>query len=66
VLTTAAGFETYVSHLSGPRRTGFDGIKVVIDCANGAASLTAPETLRRLGAEVDHDRFQPGRAEHHT
>jgi phosphoglucosamine mutase len=46
------GFETYVSHLvrSAPNR--FDGLKVVIDCANGAASLTAPEALRRLGAEV--------------
>lgn len=46
------GFETYVSHLvrSSPNR--FDGLKVVIDCANGAASKTAPEALRRLGAEV--------------
>ncbi|HET6738872.1 MAG TPA: phosphoglucosamine mutase [Kribbella sp.] len=46
------GFETYVSHLvrSAPNR--FDGLKVVIDCANGAASETAPEALRRLGAEV--------------
>jgi phosphoglucosamine mutase len=46
------GFETYVSHLvrSAPNR--FDGLKVVIDCANGAASATAPEALRRLGAEV--------------
>ncbi|TDW17062.1 phosphoglucosamine mutase [Kribbella kalugense] len=46
------GFETYVSHLvrSAPNR--FDGLKVVIDCANGAASQTAPEALRRLGAEV--------------
>jgi phosphoglucosamine mutase len=46
------GFETYVSHLvrSAPNR--FDGLKVVVDCANGAASATAPEALRRLGAEV--------------
>ncbi|TCC58726.1 phosphoglucosamine mutase [Kribbella pittospori] len=52
VLEDGQGFETYVSHLvrSAPNR--FDGIKVVIDCANGAASETAPEALRRLGAEV--------------
>jgi phosphoglucosamine mutase len=52
VLDDGQGFETYVSHLvrSAPNR--FDGVKVVIDCANGAASLTAPEALRRLGAEV--------------
>lgn len=28
------------------------GLKVVLDCANGAASLVAPELLRRLGCEV--------------
>ncbi|GAA1553127.1 phosphoglucosamine mutase [Kribbella lupini] len=52
VLDDGQGFETYVAHLvrSAPNR--FDGLKVVIDCANGAASLTAPEALRRLGAEV--------------
>jgi phosphoglucosamine mutase len=52
VFDDGQGFETYVSHLvrSAPNR--FDGVKVVIDCANGAASQTAPEALRRLGAEV--------------
>ena len=46
VLDDGQGFETYVAHLvrSAPNR--FDGLKVVIDCANGAASLTAPEALR--------------------
>jgi phosphoglucosamine mutase len=29
-----------------------DGLKVVVDCANGAASRVGPEVLRRLGAEV--------------
>ncbi|GAA5031025.1 phosphoglucosamine mutase [Actinopolymorpha pittospori] len=47
-----AGFETYVAHLveSVPHR--LDGLRVVVDCANGAAYRTAPETLRRLGATV--------------
>ncbi len=64
VLDDGQGFETYVSHLvrSAPNR--FDGIKVVIDCANGAASLTAPEALRRLGAEVITYGAPPGRPEH--
>ena len=30
----------------------FDGLAVVLDCANGAASDLAPEVFRRLGAEV--------------
>jgi phosphoglucosamine mutase len=35
-----------------------DGLRVVVDCANGAASRVAPEVLRRLGADVTaiHDR----------
>jgi phosphoglucosamine mutase len=31
---------------------GLDGMTVVIDCANGAASAVAPGVLRELGAEV--------------
>ncbi len=30
-----------------------DGLRVVVDCANGAASVVAPEVLRSLGAEVE-------------
>ncbi|MFD3191328.1 phosphoglucosamine mutase [Sedimentitalea sp. HM32M-2] len=35
-----------------PRDLRLDGLKVVVDCANGAAYRTAPETLWELGAEV--------------
>lgn len=35
-----------------PRGVRLDGLKVVIDCANGAAYRAAPETLWELGAEV--------------
>ncbi len=35
-----------------PRQMGLDGLKVVVDCANGAAYKVAPETLWELGAEV--------------
>lgn len=38
-----------VASLDG-RRLG--GLRVVVDCANGAASRTAPEVLRALGADV--------------
>ncbi len=37
---------------SFPRQMRLDGLKVVIDCANGAAHRVAPETLWELGAEV--------------
>jgi phosphoglucosamine mutase len=39
------------SCLQQPRRT-LDGIKVVIDCANGAAYKVGPDVLDELGAEV--------------
>lgn len=35
-----------------PRRHRLDGLRVVIDCANGAAYKTAPEVLFELGAEI--------------
>ena len=35
-----------------PGRTRLDGLKIVVDCANGAAYRTAPDTLYELGAEV--------------
>lgn len=35
-----------------PRHQSFDGMRVVIDCANGAAYQVAPEALWELGAEV--------------
>lgn len=30
----------------------FAGLKIVIDCAHGAAYITAPQTLTKLGAEI--------------
>ena len=35
-----------------PQGRNLEGLKVVIDCANGAAYRTAPEVLWELGAEV--------------
>ncbi|SFG96855.1 phosphoglucosamine mutase [Methylobacterium gossipiicola] len=35
-----------------PRNVTLDGLRIVVDCANGAAYRVAPETLWELGAEV--------------
>ncbi|MEM9196691.1 MAG: phosphoglucosamine mutase [Pseudomonadota bacterium] len=35
-----------------PRRLRLDGLKIVVDCAHGAAYRTAPEVLWELGADV--------------
>ncbi len=44
----------YAVHLKSivPPYINFEGIKVVIDCANGAAYQVGPQTLEELGAEV--------------
>lgn len=44
----------YIERLKGtfPAGRRLDGLKVVIDCANGAAYRAAPEALWELGAEV--------------
>jgi phosphoglucosamine mutase len=44
--------ESYLNHLLATVDTALDGLKVVVDCANGASSYVAPEALRRAGAEV--------------
>ena len=44
--------EKYINHLLQTIHTKFTGLKIVVDCANGAASFVAPEVLRRAGAEV--------------
>ncbi|MGC4097177.1 MAG: phosphoglucosamine mutase [Nitrospira sp.] len=38
---------------SVPRHLDFQGIKLVVDCANGAAYKVAPAVLRELGADIE-------------
>ena len=47
-----------------PRASRLDGLKVVVDCANGAAYQVAPTALWELGAEVDRDRRLAQRPQH--
>ena len=47
-----SGVRTYVDYLLGTMPNRLDGLKVVVDCANGAASVVSPEAMRRAGAEV--------------
>ncbi len=54
VLAAENAADGYVDHLVGALegRT-LEGLHLVLDCANGAASSFAPEAFRRAGAEVD-------------
>ncbi len=42
----------YVKHILSTANTKLNGLKVVLDCSNGANSEIAPVILRHLGAEV--------------
>ncbi len=46
------GIHQYVAHLVGALPTGLEGLKVIVDCAHGAAYASAPTALRTAGAEV--------------
>jgi phosphoglucosamine mutase len=46
------GPDQYLRHLLASAPHQLDGLRVVVDCANGAASTVAPEAYRRAGAEV--------------
>jgi phosphoglucosamine mutase len=45
--------ERYLESLLERLPVDLSGLRLAVDCANGATAVTAPEALRRLGAEVD-------------
>ena len=51
MLTSGARYQEFAKS-TFPRGMQLDSLKVVVDCANGAAYRTAPETLYELGADV--------------
>ena len=52
VINGDALIEKYLEHLLSTIDVSLNGLKVVVDCANGASSFTAPAALSRAGAEV--------------
>ena len=42
----------YIEHLAASVSHRLDGVKVVVDCSHGAASVVGPEIYRRAGATV--------------
>jgi phosphoglucosamine mutase len=52
VIDDKSATERYINFLLTTVDTKLTGLKIVVDCANGAASFVAPEALRRAGAEV--------------
>ncbi len=52
VIAYPEGAERYSSFIKGKVDGDLSGLRVVADCANGAASYIAPRLLRELGADV--------------
>lgn len=52
IVKTAAGRYIEFCKASVPTQLSLEGLKIVVDCANGAAYSIAPKVFRELGAEV--------------
>ena len=52
VLDRGVGGDRYVQHLLSTTSTPLRGLRIAVDCANGAASEVGPQALRDAGAEV--------------
>ncbi|HEX2307403.1 MAG TPA: phosphoglucosamine mutase [Jatrophihabitantaceae bacterium] len=52
VRDVADGADRYLAHLLESEPTYLGGLRVVVDCANGAASAAAPRLYARAGADV--------------
>jgi phosphoglucosamine mutase len=52
IFPVADAVDRYIAFLKDTVSCDFSGLKVVVDCANGAASRIAPRVLAELGAEV--------------
>jgi len=51
-VSVAAATESYLEHIVERFGSGLSGLKVAVDCANGAYSGIAPRAFEQLGAEV--------------
>jgi phosphoglucosamine mutase len=51
-------YDQFLKH-AFPKELTLDGMKVVVDCANGAAYHVAPQVFRELGAVVDEINVWP-------
>jgi phosphoglucosamine mutase len=58
-ISDAGGRYNVMAKSAFPRRLTLSGLKIVIDCAHGAAYKVAPEVLRELGADVIAVGIQP-------
>ena len=49
----------YINFVASTVESDLSGLKILVDCANGAASTTAPELFGRFKAQTDFIHFEP-------
>lgn len=59
ILESEGAKEKYLDHLLQTCPEGLQGLRIVVDCAHGAASAVTPDLLKNLGAEVYAINSQP-------
>ncbi len=59
LVQTASGRYIEFCKASAPSNLTLDGLKIIIDCSNGAAYSIAPKVFRELGADVEPIFNQP-------
>jgi phosphoglucosamine mutase len=52
IRSDSSAIEAYRRHLADAAGGALAGLRIAVDCANGSASVIAPELFRDLGAEV--------------
>lgn len=52
LIDVSSSADSYINHVVNTIYGDLEGLKVALDCANGAAYRVAPEIIRELGAEV--------------
>lgn len=50
--TDSLAAESYASYAAGTIQTDLSGLRIAVDCANGATACISPEVFRTLGANV--------------
>ena len=51
--------QAYINHLAGSIQHDLSGLRILVDCSNGAASETAMDLFGRFNAEVDFIHCEP-------
>lgn len=52
IVDSSGRLEEYVQHVMNVMPEGLSGMRIAVDCANGASYRIAPRVLRALGAEI--------------